>query len=161
MMKNIKETIISLTFKPPYSKKDINKVSDNEVNIINSISTVVSERDAALSRKERIAQEIERLQTEDEGIDNYISGIDEKLEAYGSIRYTEEFLEQLIQEELLKSKRENLIRLKDEVMKGESTVETILSLIDLDAEIKSFILGQHEGSSIGRLFNNIIGMGGQ
>lgn len=159
-MKNLREMKISFISTAQSAKVDIKALDDEEVNIIKTISKTVSERDAALSRKERIAKEIEMLQAEDADVDRYILGIDEKLEAYGSIRYTEEFLEMLIQEELLRSKRENLIRLKDEVMKGEATVISILALIDMDPIIKPFIACQHEGSKIGRLFKTIVGMGG-
>lgn len=161
MDKKIVTETASITFGQKYFSDNKSKSvsegvqKETDINVIKNISKKVVERDAALSRKERIALEIKALQQEDTEIDQYLFEIDETLEAFGAIRYTEEFLELLIQVEMLRSKKNNLIRLKDQVMKNEVTVETILALIDLDSEITSYIYEQHEGSKVAWLFNII------
>ncbi|MGE7951917.1 hypothetical protein [Lysinibacillus xylanilyticus] len=128
-------------------------------NCLHEVAELVIKREAATDRRMRIDEEIKKLQKEDAGIITYLSNIDEKLEAFGSIRYTEDFLDALIEEETLRSKKGNLIRLKDEVIKGTSGVETVLAIIDQDTELRDFIYKQHEGTFVAKMFRNISNMG--
>ena len=135
------------------------RIVEDEKSNLREVAELVIKREAATDRRMRINEEIKKLQEEDAGILTYLTIIDEKLEAFGSIRYTEDFLDALIEEEILQSKKGNLIRLKDEVMKGISSVETVLAIIDQDTELRDFIYGQHEGTFIAKMFRNISNMG--
>ena len=157
MLNSFKDITLSLFFIK--KEKKIEEINTEEVNVIKQLGSAFSQIEGAKDRKGRITQAIMALQEEERALDNFIRGKEEILEAYGKVRYTEELLDLLIQEEILSSKRLNLIRLKDEIMKGTMTPETIVSLIILDKKVKKYIDVQAEGSKVAKLFQNITKMG--
>lgn len=104
--------------------------------------------------KEENLAKINEFQTRNEELDTIIDEKKTLLIDYGKIRYTETLLDKMIAEEVMESKKMNLMRLKEELMKGDITAEKVLELLRLDTVVLSHLQIIHKETIISRIGKN-------
>lgn len=104
--------------------------------------------------KEENLAKINEFQTRNEDLDTIINEKKTLLMDYGKIRYTDSLLDELIAKEVMESKKMNLIRLKEELMKGDITAEKVMELLRLDTTVLSFLQVIQKESFLSKIGKN-------
>lgn len=151
-----KKTIKEVEEDSPLSnEKDVNRVD-----VLKNLTDIHKKREYWLQESEKVVEEKTLLQQREDEINEHLRDLNAAIEDYGIIRYTEEFLSELIAQEKLRSKRRNLENIRQLLLEGKLEAESIVALLELDREVQAFMNEQSEMSKLAKLFRNIKKIGG-
>lgn len=104
--------------------------------------------------KEENTAKINELQARNDEIDNILDEKKTLLIDYGKIRYTESLLDEMVDKEILESKKMNLQRIKEELMRGDISAEKVIELLRLDSDINIYIKVTHKETFVSKIGKN-------